>query len=648
MLTDKLREGATGPIAKVIFFLIIISFAIAGVGSYVMPKTNFDPVRVNGVAIKNADLENQFRIKRNQLERQYGDQFIEQSKDRNFLKSLRKETLETMINDQVLADHMYKEGIDVHKDLVRYKISKMPEFKVDGQFNNEQYRKVLSRAGYSPDRFGEAVRSDLAREIYLRTIFENNFVLPKEASTLGSLLAQKRTYRTITLNLDTFKNSVSATEEELKAFYEEHKNEYLLPEKVKVSYVFVRTDDLQPLVQYTDADLEKYFNLHSEIYTVPEKRVVAHILVTGDDAADKIKKINEELKNGAKFADLVKTYSEDTSSKDNGGVLPAFSLGNMDASFEKAAFSLVSADEVSEPVNSQFGWHLIKLIKIEPSYHEEFAKVKADVIDRYTKEMAGEIFLDKRQIISDKSYENPDSLDVAVEAANAGSDQKVIKIVQSDLLEHGAEELPIPFNAEKVQSAIFNKELIESGVNSDVIDISDRAFLVVHVDEYVAPMPKAYDKVADNIKERVLLNKSSAAASKTIDDVLATINANKSIKSFIDAKQIIVSSESTNDRTAATDGDFTVVNNLFTMPVAPTGKISVAKFIDTNGNPYIIALSKIEEGDGTQATNFAKSFLAQADMVKDNMLMVEASRKAAKIEYNHDRDYEKMMEEQQF
>lgn len=648
MLTDKLREGATGPVAKVIFFLIIISFAIAGVGSYVMPKTNFDPVKVNGVSIKNAELENQFRIKRNQMERQYGDQFIEQSKDRNFLNSLRSETLESMINDQVLADHMFKEGIDIHSDLVKYKISKMPEFMVDGQFSNEQYRQVLSRAGYSPESFGQAVRSDLAREVYLRTILENNFVLPKEATALASLLAEQRTFRTINLNLDTFKKAVSATAEEEKVFYEAHKNDYLLPEKMKVSYIFLKADDLQPLVKYTDADLEKYFNLHSEIYTVPEKRIVAHILVTGDDAEKKINDIDAKLKAGADFATLAKEYSEDPSSKDNGGVLPAFSLGNMDASFEKAAFALANVNDVSAPVNSQFGWHLIKLVKVEPSYHKEFANVKADVIDRYTKEMSGELFLDKRQIISDKSYENPDSLDVAANSANEGAETPLIKIEQSDYIVHGGTDLPVPFGVDKVQAALFNRDFIEGNVNSDVIDIGEHALLVVHVDEYVAPAPKKFEEVESLVKDRVLLSNSANAAKEVADKVLADIKAGASLKPYIDAQQIVVSAEQTLDRTATASVDVAVLNNLFAMPVAPQGKLSVAQFANAEGTPYIIAFSGVVKADGKSAENFAKSYLAQADMMTDNSLIVKAARDNSKIEYNNERDYQKMVEDQQF
>ena len=130
--------------------------------------------------------------------------------------------------------------------------------------------------------------------------------------------------------------------------------------------------------------------------------------------------------------------------------------------------------------------------------------------------------------------------------------------------------------------------------------------------------------------------------------MLADIKAGASLKPYIDAQQIVVSAEQTLDRTATASVDVAVLNNLFAMPVAPQGKLSGAQFANAEGTPYIIAFSGVVKADGKSAENFAKSYLAQADMMTDNSLIVKAARDNSKIEYNNERDYQKMVEDQQF
>ena len=144
MFTDKLREGSTGPVAKFLFIIIMVSFAIAGVGSYLTPKMDFNPVKVNGNSITNGELEQQFRLEKNKLERQLGKAFREQAKDPAFNASLRKQTLERMITDQVVSDHIFNSGVVISDDLVKNRIREMPEFQVNGKFSDAQFRKVLS------------------------------------------------------------------------------------------------------------------------------------------------------------------------------------------------------------------------------------------------------------------------------------------------------------------------------------------------------------------------------------------------------------------------------------------------------------------------------------------------------------------------
>ncbi len=657
MFTDKLREGSTGPIAKFLFFIIMISFAIAGVGSYLMPKVDLTPVRVNGTPISNGDLEQQFRLEKNRLERQFGESFRAQANDPKFANQLKKQVLERMINDQAVSDHIFKTGIIVADALVNDRIRSMPEFQVNGKFSDSQFQKVLRYAGYiSPTEFSEALKGDIAKEIYLKTAFDSGFALPSEVNALASMLSQERTFQKITIGIDSFKKGLTASQEEIKNYYDTHTNDYLLPEKVKVSYIYLTSEDLIKSVKYTDEDLKNFFNLHAELYTVPEKRTVSHILVTGDDAEKKIKEINEELKKGGDFAALAKKYSQDTTSKDKGGLLEPFSTGKMDSSFEKAAFALAKAGDVSEPVNSQFGWHLIRLEKIAPAHGQDFDKVKNDVIEKYTELQSHELFMDKKQIIADTGFENPDSLDPAMLAANKDNSQDInapankglIKVETSDYIIAGYEKAPFPFSQPEVQKVLFSESFRQDNMNSDVIDLGDNAMVILHLEDYQAPKPKELKDITKEVSDAVITSKAVAASTETLNQVLKALESSTSLDNIISTGKIALSPATKLSRLNNEGVDAQVSEQVFSLPTPKAGNISYKDFTTGNGEHYVLVLTNVknvELGEDENRDTFLNNQLYNFRYADENKMVVASSREEADIEYNTDREYQKYQEE---
>lgn len=655
MFTDKLREGSTGPVAKFLFIIIMVSFAIAGVGSYLTPKMDFNPVKVNGNSITSGELEQQFRLEKNKLERQLGKAFREQAKDPAFNASLRKQTLERMITDQVVSDHIFNSGVVISDDLVKNRIREMPEFQVNGKFSDAQFRKVLSLAGYpSPLVFSEALKGDISKEIYLKTAFDSGFALPDDVAVMAQILSQERTFSKIDIAIDAYKKNQTAGEDEIKAYYDAHSKDFLLPEKVKVSYIYITAGDFVNDVKYTDEDLKKFFDLHAELYTIPEKRTVSHILITGDDAEDKIAKVAEELKGGASFEDLARKYSEDPSSKDKGGKLPAFAQGVMDSSFEKAAFALEKTGEVSEPVSTQFGWHLIRLDGIEPGHGADFNQVKDDVIEQYTKVQSRELFMDKKQIIADTSFENPDSLDAAALAANAAKEEggeisKSVQIKTSDFIANGDENAEFPLNQPEVQKVMFQSELRESPVNSDVVELGDNAIVVVHVEGYQEPTPKPLSEVHDQVKDAVLTAKAENASGATLKSVTDSLAKSESLEKYVKDGLIVISGPATISRIKTGDVDAQVASNVFAMPTPEQGNITYKSFAGNNGSSYVLVLSKVVDpklGADSARDSFLNNQIYNFRYGEDNQIVINSARAESKVEYNENREYLKMQEEQ--
>ncbi|WP_274967740.1 SurA N-terminal domain-containing protein [Succinimonas amylolytica] len=653
MFTDKLREGSTGPVAKFLFIIIMVSFAIAGVGTYLAPKIDLNPAKVNGRSISSGELEQQFRLEKNRLERQLGNSFREQARDPAFNAALRKQTLERMITDQVVSDHIYNSGVVVSDDLVKTKIREMPEFQVNGKFSDAQFKKVLSLAGYpSPLFFSEALKGDIAKEIYLKTAFDSGFALPDDVAVIARIQTQERTFRKIDMALDSYKKNQTASDAEIKAYYEAHSKDFLLPEKVKVSYIYITSGDFVKDVKYTDEDLKKFFNLHAELYTIPEKRTVSHILITGEDAEEKIAAVAEELKNGASFEELARKYSEDPVSKDKGGRLPAFAQGVMDSSFEKAAFALENKGDVSEPVNTQFGWHLIRLDGIEPGHGAEFEQVRNDVIEQYTKVQSRELYMDKKQIIADTSFENPDSLDAAMLAANAARDEggemsKSVQIKTSDFVSSGDRDAVFPLNQPEVQRVMFQNEIRDGSVNSDVVELGDNAMVVLHVEGYKEPVPKPLNDVMNEVRDAVIAAKAEEASGSTLKAVTESLAKSESVEKFVRDGLIVLSEPVTISRIKAGDVNSEVVRNLFAMPVPEKGNVTYKSFTGAAGS-YILVLTDVVNPvlpEDSARDSFLNNQIYNFRYGEDNQIVIDSSRAESDIEYNQNREFLKSQED---
>jgi peptidyl-prolyl cis-trans isomerase D len=672
MFTEKLREGKVGPVAKIIFGLIIISFILAGVSSYLAVPVNLDPVKVNGHKLSNYKVEENVRLEKNKIERQLGSQAAQYLSDPNYLKQLRANVIEQMINSEVVLNQINNSGVLVGNNLVKEKIKSLPEFMVDGKFDQKQYENVLRRAGYTPNDFGEAYRNDISRELYLGTLVRNNFTLPHELAQNTKNLTQKRTIQKIDIDLATFSKDVKVTDDELSTYYQENKNKYLLPEKVKLSYIFLTASNLEGDVKYTDEDLQKYFNLHSELFTVPEKREVAHILVsTADDAEKKIKDIKAKLDAGEDFSKVAQEFSEDTTSKANGGKLPAFSLGNQDANFEKAAFALTEDGQISEPVETQYGWHIIKLLKVIPQEHQKFEDVKNTVIENYVAEQSKILFEDKLQIIENSSFENPDSLDIVVakanENANGQEPSKAVKQESVDYVTLNESSLPAVLLDNTVKAHIRNfiatgvkdldladdasadaveAEFLKNVTNSDVVRLGPEALFVYHIDGFKKSEPKQFNDVKEDLTTSLIKEKAVKASEEFVKQVVDTLNKGQSIKQFADEGKITINAEEERVLMSPAEDN----QQIFEMPIPKAGNIYAKNLVDMNNNPYVIVLKKvefpaIEKDDGRD--NFLSTRIEEVNSLTENELLIQSSRNKAEIEYNTSPEYLKQLENQQ-
>ncbi len=628
MLMDKLREGAQGRVAKIIFWLIILSFALAGVGSYLNRPVDTNPAEVNGEPITAQSLETAYRNERSRMEAQFGDSFAQLASNPEYTKQLRHSVLEKLVDQLVLDQQAHATRIRVGNEQVKETIRTMPEFQNEGKFDNERYLNLLSRAGLTPQGFSESIRQDLVRQNWIGGLVNSEFALPGEVNAIDALLQQARDVTVYTLPVDHFMKTVQVSDAELESYYKAHQKQFMSPDQVKISYVMLNAKDLQADIKVSDQEARDYYDQHQDQYRTAERRQVAHILIAQKDDAAALKEAEallSKLKSGADFAKLATQNSTDKLSARKGGELDWFEKGVMDPEFEKAAFALQKSGDLSTVVKSQFGYHIIKLLGIQPETSKSFDEVKADVLAKVRQDKSHELFLDKQQQLADLSFENPDSLDLVAEKMG-------LKIVNSDFF--AASTAVAPLNDPKVKQQAFSEDLREQNTNSEVINISDDQALVLHVTEFKHAAVRPLADVKDDVTSAVKLEKAQSQVREQAIALLAKLNKGESIEAEL--KAITGKQESRTGVTRmSSELEASLVQALFRMAKPEAGK-SVAELApQMDGDQVILVLNKVTQQEKPSAMKpMLENQLAQGKSGVVYQALLNQARADAKISYN--------------
>ncbi|MFM4766246.1 peptidylprolyl isomerase [Aeromonas veronii] len=628
MMLDKLREGAQGKVAKVILGLIILSFALAGVGSYLNGPARTAPATVNGTEISAAALENAYRNERARMESQMGEAFSQLAANPDYMKQFRRGVLDRLI-DQALLDSKARElGLRVSDEQIKQAIVAMPEFAENGKFNNDRYLQLIRRAGMTPEMFRDSLRQDMVRQQLMSALLGTEFSLKGEAEQLDKLYNQTRDLRLVRLAAANYMADVQVSDNELEQYYKTNGARFMNDEQVKVDYLLLDAANLAKDIKVTEQDAQDYYDQHQDLFQRAERRHVAHILIPfGKDekaAEQKAEAVLAKAKGGDDFAALAKADSSDTFSAKKGGELDWFEKGVMDPAFEKAAFALDKAGDLSGVVKSPFGFHIIKLLGVEAAQTKPFADVKEETIARLQADKAKEKFFAEQQKMADNSFENPDSLDLTADAMG-------IKVQSSDFFTQAT--APAPLNDPKVLSVAFSEQLRDDNTNSDVIELADGKALVLHITGH---KPKAVKPLAE-VKEQVIAaikhDKASEVARGKAQGLLDKLKVGESITADLTALGLKVE---THKGVARFDRelDQNLIAQAFTLPHPIDGKPSVALVAETNGDRVVVALDKVNVP--AAASGMAAMLQAQLGQGKaqvDYKSLIDELRKAAKIEY---------------
>lgn len=593
-MLQAIRDRATGWMAWVIIILITIPFAFWGINTYFEDSADTTVATVNGVAIEARDLETQYQQRRDRLMQSFGAQFRPEMLNE---AQLRREALDSLVRQQVLGQATREAGFRVGDTLLAQNIAELPIFHQSGQFDPAMYRTQLRNQGMSEGQFEAQMRDRMVTGQLVSGISESSFLTPDEVQAFTKLQTQTRNVQWAVLAANTLKAGITPNETEIKDYYQKNQAELAQPEQIKVHYLELSVEQLGAAHQPDATQLNALYQEMKDRFGTPEQRHARHILLTvATDATpeqatqvqQRIEALRQQLTGGADFAQLAQQHSQDPGSATQGGDLGWFGKGMMDSAFEAAAFAL-QANEISAPVRSMFGWHLIQLLEIRPEQVKPLDEVRATVVTEWQRREGEKRFYELAEPLATSSYEHPDSLEPTAKAL--GLTVQTTDWFTRDKGE-GVAQYP------KVRAVAFGPQVMQEQMNSEPLELAHDRVVVLHKADYTPAKPQPLEQVRAIVIERLQQAQALAQVAQRGTAGLAQLQQGTPLAQLAEAEKLTVQTQAALPRQGQAPGDIPAELRaaLFQAPRPAADKPSVGGLKLASGDYAWFSLTAVQDG----------------------------------------------------
>lgn len=500
-------------IVQVFLGLITLPFAFWGVDSYVRNSgVGSDVASVGESKITVQQFENALRERQDQMRQALGASFKPEMLN---TPDARLSVLNSMIDQRLLLLESSKNQLMTSDEALRDVIAKIPALQNDGKFSMEKYEQTLRAQGMSQPQFEAKLRQDLTLRQLMGTIGDSAFVAKAQADTVTNLQLEERQFSEFRITSDQFADKVKLDAEAAKKYYDENKAPFEIAEQVKAEYLILSMDSILPLVTVSEAEIKTWYEGHKDKYQQAEERRASHILITaktdGEKVAAKAKAeevLKEVRKAPARFAELARQYSQDPGSARNGGDLGYFGRGMMVKAFEDTVFKQKEG-EVSDVLESEFGFHIIKLTGVKAAKVRSLEETRAEIESELKRQAATRKFAEAAEAFNNTVYEQSDSLQPAAEKFK-------LKIQQSGWLKKNPDPREVamlgPLGNEKILGSLFSEDSVKNKRNVEAYEIAPNTLLSARVAEYVPASTRPFESVKSEIEKMLKAREAAALA----------------------------------------------------------------------------------------------------------------------------------------
>jgi peptidyl-prolyl cis-trans isomerase D len=534
MLTT-IREKAQGWIAWVIVIIISVPFALWGINEYFSAQETVVIAEINGDELYSQEFQEVVRKQRAALRQQFGGKIDNKIFE---TKAFKLRVLNEMITQRLVSADIQNHTYQVGDEQLAMYLRTNPAFQVDGAFSPERYAQAVRRNGLSVPEFENRIRlGNIVAQIeqgFTRSVIDNDAVM----GNLLRLQEEKRDFALMILSSERYIDQVEISDEDISNYYDSNKDSFMTPEEVRVEYISLSLQDVASQIKPDEKDLLVFYEENKDQYVQAEQRQAQHILLAVDADADEeeIARVSalaadlaQQARDGKDFSELAKKYSVDSISSANGGDLGYFEKGVMDKGFDEKVFTMQKG-EISEPVKTRFGFHIIKLNDIKPETGKSFDQVKEQISNEYALTEATSRFGQMAEELQNLVFEQPTTLQPAADALG-------LKIVSTDWFSRAGGE-GITEKAPFINSA-FTEDVLLEGLNSEVLEITDDTLVALRLLEHREPQQKPLDDVSDDIKQILLSQRSNKLASAEADQIIKALQSgNKRLTQIADEYEI--------------------------------------------------------------------------------------------------------------
>ena len=599
-MLQELRKNSQGTIAKIIVGLIVVAFAGFGVESILVGGGSTGAASVNGEDITPLELQQAVNNQKRRLISMLGDDIDPAMLDDDRLTS---QAMESLIQRKLLSQSADSLGLSITDGQVGAVIGSMEQFQIDGQFNPEVYRGTLSSAGFTPMSFKQTLQEDMVIGQVRSGLSGSEFATPAELELNARIAGEQRDLRYLTIPMVGFSADVNVSEADIAAYYENNSNDFLSSESVELDYIELRVDDYREPVE--EQLLQDAYQQEIQDNQYQTENRVSHILFEAGVDADaaslqaRIAKVQAKLAEGLPFADVAREYSDDIGSANFGGDL-GFSAGDAFPAEMEQAITALELDQVSEPVETEAGVHIILLTERRVGQPPSFDELRGQLEDSLQLAEARVELMRTVESLKDLAFNAEDLSDPAETLSLEVSSSEKVRRDQEEGL----------FASAQLLAAAFSEEVLEAGHNSEVIELDRDHWVALRVRQHHPAQVMPLEQVSQEIVVAITDQRARDAVASAAEQVVATLRAGASVESVANEAGYEWQVELGADRrNLVVPG--VVLQGAFSLAAPAEGESTIEYVLDANGDALVFELDRVLPGSLQQLPDRERQSLQQ-------------------------------------